>query len=442
MTLAFQVETVDQVVHVCTICQRSNSVVEIVNMRRIGVVGPGLMGLGIAQIAAAAGYDVVLMGRDAAASELGLSRLESQLGRHVERRRLTEEASRAILGKVEAAAGPASLTGCDIGIESVHEDRALKAAVLDMMQNALGPGRLIATNTSGLPIGGLAENLREPDRFIGLHFFSPVERMKLVEVVPGRSTSDATLEEALAFVRSLGQSPVKVSDGPGFFTSRVFCAYLDEALAMVGEGVEAELIEAAALAGGRAVGPLAVLDDTSLNLSLQHSRQAVADGLPEARCRLIGVHVLESMIEIGRSGRREGGAFYEHTDGDRRLWPGLASLFPRDGRRPAAADVQDRLRFAEAMEALRALEEGAIGSADDADTASVQGLGFPGKGVFAWVEDYGLPAFVDRSTALARQHGARFEPSSWLRARAQSGDGLQPWREHSHLAARGSAGHS
>ena len=402
-------------------------------MKEIAVAGPGLMGLGIAQVVAAAGWGVRLVGRDAAAAEAGRTRFAKHLDRQVERGRLERPAADVLLGRVCAVRDDAELAHCDLAIESVPEDRTLKVAVLQRLQSALPAGTLIATNTSGLPVSGLAATLRRPERFLGLHFFSPVERMKLVEVVRGELTAQATLREALAFAEGLGQSPIVVRDGPGFFTSRVFAAYLDEALAMVAEGVDAASIEQAALSLGRAVGPLAVLDDVSLALNLQQIRQARADGLPNDRCRPLAAPVLETMLARGRGGRRAGGGFHDvAADGTRTLWPGLAELFPRASEQPPAAQLALRLRCAEVMEALRCLEHDVIASADDADTASILGLGFPraAGGVLRWADEHGLPRFVATCDELARDLGPRFLPSSWLRERAADGRGLRDWRAH------------
>lgn len=232
-------------------------------MDEIAVIGPGLMGLGIAQVCAAAGLRVWLLGRDAASARAGHARLAKALARQVERGRLRREGADTLLSRVQPTHDDARLARCLGAIESVPEDRAAKRAALLRLEAALGPQAWIATNTSGLPVTSLATALARPQRFLGLHFFSPVERMRLVEVVRAERTHDDTLHTALAFVRRLGQQPVVVRDGPGFFTSRVFAAYLDEALALVGEGVDPQRIEAAGLALGRAAGPLAVLDDVS-----------------------------------------------------------------------------------------------------------------------------------------------------------------------------------
>ncbi|HSW16671.1 MAG TPA: 3-hydroxyacyl-CoA dehydrogenase family protein, partial [Ramlibacter sp.] len=218
----------------------------------------------------------------------------------------------------------------------------------------------------------------------------------------------------------------------GFFTSRVFAAYLDEAVAMVGEGVDVERIEQAGLALGRSIAPLALLDDISLAMNLQQIVQAKADGLPAERCRPLAEPVLGALVARGRGGRREGGGFYEPAeDGGRLPWRGLPELFARAAQQSDAARIASRLRCAEVMEALRCLEEGVIASADEADTASLLGLGFPRDqgGVLRWAETRGLQALVEECDALAAAHGERFKPSDWLRRQAAAGAGLREFRK-------------
>ncbi len=405
-------------------------------VRRIAVIGPGLMGLGIAQVAAVAGIEVMLVGRDRASAAAGHARLVAQLERQVSRGRLSADAAAAIAASVRPTDSDADLAACDLAIESVPEDRALKETLLRKIEAALPAKAWLATNTSGLPIGGLAGALRRPERFLGLHFFSPVERMKLVEVVRSTMTSQATVNAALAFVAALGQKPIVVRDGPGFFTTRVFAAYLDEAVALLGEGVAAAAIEAAALVNGRAVGPLAVLDEVSLGLNLQQADQARADGLDERFCRPLARPVLERMVALGRGGRRQGGGFYDHpANAPKQLWPGLDALFARLASQPSATTIAARLRSAETLEALRCLEEGVLTSADDADTGSLLGLGQPASsgGVLRSVETQGLARFVDACDALVSTSGAHFEPSSWLRRVAAAGHGLENWRDGHRL---------
>jgi len=398
----------------------------------LAVAGPGLMGLGITQVAAAAGVHVVLVGRDPAAAAAGFDRLAAALSRQAARGRLQPAAADALLARVQPARSDAALADCDLAIESVAEDRDIKAAVLRRLQAGLPAGTLIASNTSGLPITGLATVLKRPERLVGLHFFSPVERMPLVEVVRGKATAQASVKEALAFVRQIGQTPIVVRDGPGFYTSRVFAAYLDEAVAMVGEGVSPAAIEAAGLSLGRPIAPLALLDEISLQLNAQQARQARSDGLAPRFCRPLAAPVLERLLQAGRGGRRQGGGFYEYgAEGGRFLWAGLTDLFAPAHPQPPATEVQQRLRCAEVMEALRCLEEGVVDSADDADTGSRLGLGFPpaSGGVLRWAETEGLSPFVACCAALARIHGERFEPSPWLRDVAAQGHGLAPWRQ-------------
>jgi 3-hydroxyacyl-CoA dehydrogenase len=366
-------------------------------LRTLGIIGPGLMGQGIARIAERAGVQVRLLGR---------------------------------------GAGLEPLVQCDLVVESVPEDRALKVAVLTAAEQAMGADALLASNTSGLPVTGLGRSLVAPHRFLGLHFFSPVERMRLVEVVRGVESSDAAVAQALAWVRQLGQEPILVRDGPGFFTSRVFATYLDEAVAMVGEGVAVERIDAAGLALGRAIGPLALLDSIGLTLNLQQSQQAQADGLPTRFCRPLARPVLEVLVGAGRAGRRAGGGFYSVPNekaagataatvgsgaGSRLPWAGLREHFPPRGPAPSDEHIQQRLRWVEVVEALRCLEEGVIGSADEVDTASVLGLGFPAAtgGLLRWAEQFsaahGVATAAGICAALAQQHGTRFEPPTLLK---------------------------
>ena len=239
-----------------------------------------------------------------------------------------------ILANVQAAEDDDALGGCEIVIEFVDEDREAKRQVLRRIEAAAPREALIASNTSGLAISGLARALRDPARFLGLHFFSPAERMTLVEVVRGDQTSETSVQAALAFVAEIGKRPVLVRDGPGFFATRVFAAYLDEALAMISEGVAPQTIEDAAAANGRALGPLAMLDETGLLLNLQQARQARADGLPPRLCRPLAEPVLARMAEFGRGGRRNGGGFFDWPGaGPRRVWAGAGrapSPPPRD----------------------------------------------------------------------------------------------------------------
>lgn len=402
-------------------------------IRRVAVVGPGLMGLGIAQAIAAAGIEVALCGRDAAAAEGGLQKLAAALRHQVSRGRLPDQSAAAILAHVRPATVDAKgLKGCSLAIESVYEDRGLKSVVLAALQ-AAAPDAILATNTSGLAISGLAASLADPARFLGLHFFSPAERMALVEVVKGTRTTPATTAAALAFLRRLGKQPIEVRDGPGFFATRVFAAYLDEAAAMIAEGVSASNIDEAGVANGRALGPLATFDETGVALNLAQARQARADGLEARFCRPLAEPVLAALVEAGRRGRRAGGGFYDwREDGSRAPWAGLHAAFPVTASQPSLEAIGLRLRIAEAREALRCLEEGVILSADDADAATVLGLGFPKHfgGVLRWAEDFGLAEFV---AACDRFGAGRFAVTPWLAEQASRGN-LNPFRQRENQA--------
>ena len=404
---------------------------------RVGVVGPGLMGLGIAQALGAAGVEVALSGRTAEAALAGRERLAASLQRQVSRGRLEAESEAAILSHVRASISARDcVAGCAFVIECVPEDRSLKTDVLSKIEGAV-PDAIVASNTSGLAIAGLAKTLRAPERFLGLHFFSPAERMPLVEVVRCPETAETTIGAALAFLEAVGKRPVLVRDGPGFFATRVFAAYLDEAVAMVAEGVAPALIEEAALANGRAIGPLATLDETGIGLNLQQARQARADGLEPRFCRPLAESVLARLVESGRGGRRVGGGFFDWpAEGPRTPWPTLAAAFPLAAGQPDLETLKLRLLAAEARETLRCLEEGVIASADDADTASVLGLGFPKRvgGVLRWVEDFGLKPLVAVCDSLAHAHGVRFAPTPWLRELASRGEGLKAYRREGSVA--------
>ncbi len=395
------------------------------------------MGLGITQALGAAGIEVALCGRTAEAALAGRERLAASLRRQVARGRLEAEREAAILLRVRASILTRDgIAGCAFVIECVPEDRSLKTDVLSRIEDA-GPAAIVASNTSGLAIAGLGKTLRAPERFLGLHFFSPAERMPLVEVVKGPETAETTIAAALAFLEAVGKRPVLVRDGPGFFATRVFAAYLDEGVAMLVEGIAPTLIEEAALANGRTLGPLAMLDETGIGLNLQQARQARADGLELRFCRPLAEPALAHLLESGRGGRRAGGGFFDWpADGLRTPWIKLAAAFPPTARQPDLETVKLRLLVAEAREALRCLEEGGIATADDADAASILGLGFPKKvgGVLRWVEDFGLEPFVAACESFARTYGVRFAPSPWLRDCAFRGDGLKAYRQQGSAA--------
>ncbi|MGR3363054.1 MAG: 3-hydroxyacyl-CoA dehydrogenase family protein, partial [Maritimibacter harenae] len=259
---------------------------------------------------------------------------------------------------------------------------------------------------------------------IGLHFFSPVDRMPLVEIIKGRDTSDETLAAALDFTMQLGKTPIVVNTSPGFFTSRIFCTYIDEAMAMLAEGVAPALIENAARMIGAPVGPLAVTDEVSLDLQKKVIDQAEADGLDPRFLRAHAKPVVERMVALGRLGRKSGGGFHDFPeDGPKRLWPGLAEEFPPAATQPDVEEVKARLLTIQALESARCIEEGVVERPADADLGSVLGVGFPPwtGGVLSHIDTVGATVFVAACDALADAHGDRFRPSAWLRDRAATG---------------------
>src|SRR5581483_11341448 len=280
-----------------------------------------------------------------------------------------------------------------------------------------------ASNTSTLPITGLAQAHPKAGCFVGMHFFSPVERMPLVEIIRGRDTDDTTVALALDFVAQLRKTPIVVNDSPGFFTSRVFGTFVDEGMAMLMEGVHPARIENAAKAAGMPVGPLAVTDEVTLDLQKKVYLQAVADIIPERLRRTASMPVVEKMIALGRIGRRVGAGFYDYKDGSKLLWPGLAEHFKPAPVQPDVEELKDRFLAIQALETARCFEEGVLTHAADADLGSILGIGYPAwtGGALSYIETMGLHEFVNRCEALARKYGARFQPSAWLRERAATG---------------------
>ncbi|MFI9558006.1 3-hydroxyacyl-CoA dehydrogenase NAD-binding domain-containing protein [Nonomuraea endophytica] len=386
-------------------------------VRRLGVIGAGMMGAGIAAVAAAAGIEVVLTDVSAEATERGHDEVVRRLRRQVAQGRMSAAACGMAVDHL--AAPGSAIAGCDLVVEAVFEDRALKRRVLAAAEDGAA---VLASNTSTLPITGLAEGLRAPGDLVGLHFISPVERVPLLEVVRGERTGDAALALAFAFARQIGKTPILVNDGPGFYTSRVFVSYTAEGAAMLAEGVPAALVENAARKAGMAVGPLAVSDEVALATMLRVRRQneadAAADGRELGHTTAYGVFTW-MVEEMSRPGRAGGGGFYDYPDRARkRLWPGLAERFGGDRPIPER-DVRERLLFAQALESVRALEDGVLTSSADANVGSVLGLAFApwSGGTLQFVNQYGPRAFTERADQLADAYGEHLRPPALLRGR-------------------------
>jgi 3-hydroxyacyl-CoA dehydrogenase / enoyl-CoA hydratase / 3-hydroxybutyryl-CoA epimerase len=389
----------------------------------VAVLGAGMMGAGIAHVAAQAGMQVHLLDRTFAEAESAKTRIARTLAREVEKGRRAATDADAILARIHPTDDVTALAPADIVVEAVFEDTDIKAEITARVEAVLRKGVIFASNTSTLPISRLAQAARDPARFIGLHFFSPVERMELVEVIMGKATSQQTLAEALDFVARLRKVPIVVNDSRGFYTSRVFQTFIHEGLAMLSEGVAPALIENAAKQAGMPVGPLALLDEVTLDLPLKIIAQAEAEE-GTAYTRPCGFDAAQRMVAAGRSSRKAGGAFYEYPESaPKHLWPGLTTLFPQTAQQPDVEALKQRFLYIQALETARCLDEGVLTHPVDGDIGSVLGWGFPTwtGGTLSLIDTVGLAEFIARCELLAQAHGPRFSPGEGLRARLARG---------------------
>jgi 3-hydroxyacyl-CoA dehydrogenase/enoyl-CoA hydratase/3-hydroxybutyryl-CoA epimerase len=396
-------------------------------VNRLGILGAGMMGAGIAHVAAKAGIEVVLIDTTQDAADRGRAHTQALLEKSARKDSSAEGAERraALLGRITATTEVARLAGCDLVIEAVFEDREVKAEVTRRADAVLGAGAFFASNTSTLPIAGLAQASSRPASFIGLHFFSPVEKMPLVEIIVGRQTSDDTLARGFDFVLQIGKTPIVVNDSRGFYTSRVFGTYVMEGMAMLLEGVHPRSIEVAGLQAGMPMPPLALQDEVSLSLALMAGDQARKDLAAEGKPLVDhpGTRVLRQLCEIGRVGKKVGKGFYDWSDDGKRLWPELTQLYPVAAEQPAQRELIDRLMFAQANEAARCVEEGVLRSPADGNIGSIFGWGFAPfhGGALRFIDAMGAPAFVARSRELAARFGPRFEPAAVVVRQALEG---------------------
>ena len=386
------------------------------------------LGDGIAYVQARKGIATVLKDVTLEKAEQGKAYSRKLLDKRVEKGGITPQRRDEILGRITPAGDASALAGCELIIEAVFEKRDLKAAVTREAEPYLIDGGIMASNTSTLPITGLAEASTHPSHFIGLHFFSPVDKMPLVEIIKGRQTSPETLARAYDFVTQIGKTPIVVNDSRGFFTSRVFRTFRNEGLGMLAEGLNPAMIENASLQVGMPVGALAVADEVSMALSLSVTRQTIADLAAEGKT--YAPHpadaVVEKMVsELNRPGRAGGGGFYEYpANGKKHLWEGLAGHFPQRGSADVPfQDMKDRILYVQALESVRCLEEGVLESTRDANVGSILGIGFPRwtGGVLQFINQVGLDSFIERARELAARYGSRFEPPALLLRMAQEG---------------------
>jgi 3-hydroxyacyl-CoA dehydrogenase/enoyl-CoA hydratase/3-hydroxybutyryl-CoA epimerase len=392
---------------------------------RLGVLGAGMMGAGIAHAAAEAGIEVVLIDTTQARADEARRRVQGLLDQAVSKGRIGAEERDAALARIAPGTDFGRLAGADLVIEAVPEDRALKAEVTRQAEAVLDANAFFASNTSTLPISGLARASLRPAGFIGLHFFSPVHRMPLVEIVVGDETSARTLARGFDFVRQIGKTPIVVNDRRGFYTSRVFGTYLLEGLAMLLEGVHPRHIEVAGLQAGMPMPPLALQDEVSLSLSLQVAEQTAKDLAAEGREGVDhpGMAAVRRMCALGRTGRKAGKGFYDWEPPAKHLWPGLAEFFPVSAAQPPQRELIDRLLIVQANEAARCLEEGVLRSVADGNVGSILGWGFAPfhGGALRYIDAMGPSTFVARARALAAAHGARFEPADIVCRAARHG---------------------
>lgn len=400
-------------------------------VRKVAVLGAGMMGAGIAYSCARAGIDVVLKDVTAEAAQKGKAYSEKLLDKALSRGRTTEAKRDALLARITPTADPADLAGCDAVIEAVFEDTTLKHKVFQEIQDVIEPDALLCSNTSTLPITLLAEGVSRPADFIGLHFFSPVDKMLLVEIIKGGRTGDEALARAFDLVRQINKTPIVVNDSRGFFTSRVIGQFINEGVAMVGEGVNPVSIEQAAAQAGYPAKVLSLMDELTLTLPRKirnETRRAVEEtggtwaGHPADA-------VIDRMVdEFARTGRSGGAGFYEYGEDGKRagLWPGLREHFAKPDVDVPFTDMKERMLFSEALDSVRCLEENVLTSVADANIGSIMGIGFPAwtGGVLQYINGYegGLPGFVARARELVERYGERFEPPALLVEKAERGE--------------------
>ncbi len=393
-------------------------------VQKVGILGAGMMGAGIAYVSANAGIEVVLIDREQAAADKGKSYSEGILDKGIKRGKVTADKKEQILGRITATTDLEALKGCDLIVEAVFEDVRVKAEMTKKVEAIVGEDCIFATNTSTLPITTLSEASVRPEQFIGIHFFSPVDKMMLVEIIKGKATGDRAVAKALDFVRQIKKTPIVVNDERFFYANRCIIPYINEGIRMVREGVEPALIENAAKLVGMPLGPLQLTDETSIDLGVKiakATKAAMGDAYPNAEVD----EVLFSMFDQGRLGRKSNSGFYAYDDKGKRtgLWDGLAEQYPVAAEQPDLIEVQHRLLFAQVLEAVRALEENVLEDIREGDVGAILGWGFApwSGGPFSWLDIIGAPYAAERCDQLAERYGDRFACPQLLRDMADKG---------------------
>ena len=398
--------------------------VEKSKVSKLGVLGAGMMGAGIAFVSAKVGIEVILLDTSQENAERGKAYSEGLLKKAIERGRSTPEKAEALLGLIKPTTSYHDLQGCDLVIEAVFESKDLKADVTAKTEAVVPENCIFASNTSTLPITGLAEASQRPEQFIGLHFFSPVDKMPLVEIILGDKTEDEAIARSLDYIQQIRKTPIVVNDSRGFYTSRVFSTFTGEGIAMLAEGVKPALIENAAKMAGMPVGPLAVTDEVTIELAWKIGKETAAalgqdypfDDTTRAITRMVE--------ELDRKGKRYGKGFYDYPeDAPKHLWPGLAEHFPVSDEQPDVAELIKRFLTIQGLETARCVEEGVVTHPEDGDIGSIFGWGFPPYtgGTLSYIDTVGIAEFVAECDRMARNYGPRFKVSDWLRERAENG---------------------
>ncbi|TKW68549.1 MAG: 3-hydroxyacyl-CoA dehydrogenase [Paracoccus denitrificans] len=394
-------------------------------VKKVGVLGAGMMGAGIAYVSALAGIEVVLIDAKQESADKGKSYSEGLLDKGISRKKVTEEKKAEVLGRITATTDYAALEGCDLIVEAVFEDPGVKAEVTKKAEAVIPDTAIFATNTSTLPITELAKASSRPEQFIGIHFFSPVDKMLLVEIIKGKQTGPRAVAKALDFVRQIRKTPIVVNDARFFYANRCIIPYLNEGMRMTAEGVSPVLIENAAKMLGMPLGPLQLVDETSIDLGVKiakATKAAMGDAYPDGAVD----EVLFWMADEGRLGRKSNAGFYAYDDKGKRqgLWDGLEAKFREADEQPDLTEVQHRLMFAQVLEAVRALEEGVLEDIREGDVGAILGWGFApwSGGPFSWLDMMGAARAVEICDHLTAEYGERFKAPALLRDMADKGE--------------------
>ncbi|MGH1425501.1 MAG: 3-hydroxyacyl-CoA dehydrogenase NAD-binding domain-containing protein [Pseudooceanicola sp.] len=396
-------------------------------VKKLGVMGAGMMGAGIALVSAQAGIDVVLIDQKQESADKGKAYAEAYFDKGIKRGKATEEKKAEVLGRINATTDYAALSDADLIIEAVFEDVAVKAEVTKNVEAVIPDTCIFASNTSTLPITGLAKASSRPDQFIGIHFFSPVEKMLLVEIIKGKETGSRAVAKALDYVRQIRKTPIVVNDARFFYANRCIIPYLNEGARMVTEGVAPAMIDNAARMLGMPVGPLQLMDETSLDLGVKiakATKAAMGDAYPKDAKPVDDL--MFTMVDAGRLGRKSKAGFFDYDEKGKRLgyWDGLAQNCPRLAEQPDVEEVQDRLMFAQVLEAVRALEENVLEDIREGDVGAILGWGFApwSGGPFSWLDILGADEAVKRCDRLTETYGVRFTTPNLLREMADKGE--------------------